>query len=435
MKIAQGDNMGQEERKKKRARKRKIRLAFVAFVFIYLLLRSIPSLGYKTKLPEKHTIYKKIESEGVIIKDEKVFTAYGEGKLKLYVKEGQRVPVGKKIAEIYLLDSSSTLEQKLDEIDERIGVLSQVEGEKLSSTTDKVEIEDSLNTVVEEIQESISNGDYSRASLLKDKLSMYNDKQKDITGDNTLVDTSLDNLKKERESIKNQIISNMVSYHSDQSGILSFKIDGYEDKFTFDNRENYKYKDFERLSSELKTVSNNQNVKVGDPIFKIIDNLEWYMLIKADNIKDLEDYQEGSQIILSGKDIEQELKGRIVKINKDGDKAAILCRFNRDFHYYYDKRVLDIDIILARYESYKIPKKSITELDGVKGVYIRDASGIVRFRPVEVLDEDKDYSYINIGDKNGNISLGKDSEQVKTVSQFDEILLNPTKVEEGMIIN
>ena len=157
--------MGQEERKKKRARKRKIRLAFVAFVFIYLLLRSIPSLGYKTKLPEKHTIYKKIESEGVIIKDEKVFTAYGEGKLKLYVKEGQRVPVGKKIAEIYLLDSSSTLEQKLDEIDERIEVLSQVEGEKLSSTTDKVEIEDSLNTVVEEIQESISNGDYSRASL------------------------------------------------------------------------------------------------------------------------------------------------------------------------------------------------------------------------------------------------------------------------------
>ncbi|MFS8541870.1 MAG: hypothetical protein LOD89_07255, partial [Tissierellales bacterium] len=118
--------MSQEERRKRRSRKKRIKLVLIGFVFLYLLLRSIPSLGYKTKLPEKQTIYKKIESEAILIKDEKVYTAEGEGQLKIYAKEGQRIPVGEKIAEIYLLDDKSTLKNQLNEIDRKIEILSDV---------------------------------------------------------------------------------------------------------------------------------------------------------------------------------------------------------------------------------------------------------------------------------------------------------------------
>jgi len=159
------------------------------------------------------------------------------------------------------------------------------------------------------------------------------------------------------------------------------------------------------------------------------------MLIKIDNTRDIENYEEGKSIVVSSKDIGGELRGRIIKINKNGNKGTILCKFDRDFQYYYDKRIVNADIILGKYESYKIPKRGLTELDGVKGVYIRDVSGVVRFRPVDLIMEDDEYVYISVGDRDGRISIGKDGERVKTVTQFDEILLNPSKVQEGMIIN
>lgn len=428
--------MSQEERRKRRSRKKRIKLVLIGFVFLYLLLRSIPSLGYKTKLPEKQTIYKKIESEAILIKDEKVYTAEGEGQLKIYAKEGQRIPVGEKIAEIYLLDDKSTLKNQLNEIDRKIEILSDVGKKSASSNSnDMLEIENSLRNTIEEIQQSIFNKEYDKATLLKDKLLMYYDKQKYISGDNTLIDNSLDSLKQQREKIIKQINSNIINYHSNESGIISFKIDGYEDKFTENNMETYGYNDFENLVEDYKTVSNNQSVRVGEPIFKIINNFEWYMLIKIDNLKDIEGYEEGKSIVVSCRDVEGELRGRIIKINKNGSKGTILCKFDRDFQYYYDKRIIKADIILGKYESYKIPKKGLTELEDVKGVYIRDVSGIVKFRPVEIIKEDDEYVYISVGDRDGRISLGKDGERVKTVTQFDEILLNPSKVEEGMIIN
>jgi len=427
--------MSQEQRKKKRIRKQKIKLTFVAFVFVYLLLRSIPSLGYKTKLPEKYTLYDKIECEAIIIKDEKVYTADGEGKLNIYGKEGIKVPVGEKIAEIVLLGDTSTLEKKLEELDEKIEVLSEAEGKNISSDSDVEQIENNVNAIVEEIQQSINNGDYSKAALLKEKLTMNYGKQKEILGDDTLIDYSLESLKEQREDIVNQINNNIITYNSKESGVVSFKIDGYEERFTVLNKENYSYSDFENLTSRKETLSNNQNVKVGEPIFKIINNFEWYMLIKIDDLKSIQDYKEGNSITLSGGDIEGELKGKIIKINANGNKGTILCRFDRDFQYYYDKRVIDVGIILGKYDSYKILKKSITQLNGVTGVYIKDISGIVKFKPVEIIKEEEDYAYISIGDKNGKINLGNSEELVKTVGQFDEILLNPDKVEEGMIIN
>lgn len=427
--------MSRKEREKRRTRKKRIKLAFVAFVFLYLLLRSIPSLGYKTKLPEKHTVYKKIESTAILIKDEKVYVADGEGQLKLYAKEGSKVPVGEKIAEIDLLNDKSILDQRLEEIDNKIEVLSEVEGKNVSVSRDLKEIEDNLSATIKEIQESIFSEDYDKAILSKDKLLMYYDKHKSVSGDNTLISNSLDSLKEERENILKQINSNILTYYSNESGVLSFKIDGYEDKFTYNNREVYGYEVFENLAEEETIVSGNGNVKIGEPIFKIINNFEWYMLIKIDNIKDIEELKEGNSITVSGKDVEVELKGRIVKVNKKGSKGTILCKFDRDFQHFYDKRIINVDIILGKYDAYKIPKKGLIELDGVLGVYIRDVSGIVRFRPVEILKEEKDYVYISTGDKNGRINSKNAKEPVKTVSQFDEILLNPKKVEEGMIIN
>lgn len=431
--------MGQKERKKRRIRKKRFKLIFVVFIFTYLFFRSVPSLfaiGPKTKLPERYTIENKIKTEAIIVKKEQVYEADGKGKIKLFVSEGERVPVGRKVAELTLLGDTSTLKQRLKEVDDKIDLLTQTKKEnKLNN--DEADIDEKADGVIGDIQSNIVKGNYYDAAILKDKLLVYSDKQSDIADDNTLINQSLDNLAKQRENIVSQISNNTINYFSNESGIVSFKIDGYESIYSFNNKDNYRYSDFKEWSNEQnqKIISNDNNIDVGESMFKVIDNFEWYMIIKIDSIKDIASYEEGDKIHLIGGDVIGELKGNIQKINTDGDRGTFICRFNNDFNYYYDKRHIDIEVIEYRQDGFKIPKKSVIELNGINGVYIKDISGIIRFRPIEILSKDEDFAYISLGDENNKIAVGKKKELVRTIRQFDEIILNPRNVEEGMIIN
>lgn len=426
--------MSQEKRKKRRKRKKTVRLALFGFVLVYIFFRSVPSLfaiGLKTELPERYRVSDKIETEGIIIKDEMVFTADGEGTIKLIAKEGERVPVGAKIMELTLANDTSQLKERLKEIEDKIEVLSKTSNENVLENNN----ESNTDSVIEEIQSSISEGNYSLISQLKDKLFSYYGKGKGTSEDNTLIGYSLEALEKEKEKIEEQISSSVVNYYSTRAGIISYKIDGYENQYSIINKDSYEYSDFQAIKNQQKVISEGDTAQVRQPIFKIINNFEWYLLIKIDNSKNIASYEEGDSILLSGKDIIGELKGYIVRISIEGNKGVLLCKFNRDFNNYYDKRHIELDIIKNEYDAFRIRKKSIIEKDGIEGVYIKDINGIVRFRPIQIISQDEDYAYISTGDKNSYITIGEGDEKFRTVRLFDEILLNPASLEEGTIIN
>ena len=430
--------MSQEERKVRRKKKKRWRLVLISFIFVYLLFRSAPFLfavAFKTVLPESEIIEDKIETEAIIIKKEKLYRSDGEGKIELVSKEGERVAKGTKIAQLTLLNDTSTLNQELDEIDKKIDILSKTEKDNEITKFDEKSVEESIESIIEDIQESISQGDYERAENLKEKLSIFDGKQKDITGDNTLISRSLDSLNNQRKEILNQISSNSINYFSGEAGIVSFNIDGYEEIYPFNNMEDYSYSDFKPMSNKQMVVENNNNINADEPIFKIMDNFEWYMIIKVENLKDISSYKKGDSILLTVNKVEGELKGYIMNIKEENNNGIILCKFNSNFHNYYDKRIVGVNIIKFKRDGFKIPSKSIIKKDNIKGIYIKEISGIIKFKPIEIIKEDDDFTYISSGDKNGKIKVKINDDLVKTVTIFDEILLNTANIKEGMIIN
>lgn len=430
--------MSRNQRQLRRKRKKRWRMFFVFFIFGYLFFRSVPSLfafGSKVALPEKVVVEDKIETEAIIIKKENLYKTDGEGRLEILVEEGERIPVGTKIGQITLLKDTSTLNQELEEVDKKIEALTKTEMDSEALKIDEEKIEQNIDSIIKNIQESISEGNYEKAEILKDKLSIYDSKQKDLGGSNTLISQSLENLNKKREELASNISSNTINYFSKESGIVSFKIDGYEDMYPYDYRNDYEYSDFKKLNQEDKSLVGDGNVKAGEPIFKVIDNFEWYMIIKIENMKDINDYEEGNYILLTSSQIEDELEGRIMNIKKDGNKGLIICKFNTDFHNVYDKRCIDINLVKHKQDGYKIPRKSVVEEDGIIGVYVKEISGIIKFRPVEILLEENDIAYISCGDNNSNIKLEGSDKLVRTVRQFDEILINTINIKDGMIID
>lgn len=430
--------MAKTQNKSNSNKKKRWRMVLVGFVFVFLFFRSAPSLlavRSRTVLPENILVEDKIQAKAIIIKKEYLYKAYGEGKVEILSEEGEKVGAGTELARLILLKDNSTLNQDLKEIDNKIDTLVSMGKDDSISKNDSDKIEENIDDLVDNIQQSISQGDYENVIFLKDKLSIYEGKQKNISGEGRLINQSLESLENKREEIINQISSNSKDYFSQEPGVFSLKIDGYEEIYSFNHKDEYSLSDFEKIDKEEKKVVDNDDVDTGDSIFKIIDNFEWYMVIKIENMDDVDFYEEGDNISVTEYETKGDVDGRIEKINKEKGKALILCKFNTDFEQYYDKRYIEIDIVRSSQEGYKIPTRSIVKKDNIKGVYVKDISGIIKFKPVKIIIEEDKTTYVECGDENNNIQIEGYEETFKTITAFDEIFSNTMNIKEGMVIN
>lgn len=430
--------MAYNEREKKRKKKKKFRGLLISTIFLYLIFRSVPALlasNAKTILPERDTLINKQLVQGFIIKDETIVRATGSGDLELFSEEGVRLSSGSKVANISSINNSSSLKQELEQIEKSIIALEKSEADAKTMIQDKEKIEGIKEELERELQESINEGKFEEIYLLKEKLVLYNGKSDEVAKTDTLIGQSLENLKLRKEIIDKDMDSNHINYYTNYGGIVSYKLDGYEEIYIPKDFENYSYDKLNIGNIKIKDVKVKSKIEVDEPIFKIIDNFEWYMGIKIEDIKEIEQYEIGDVIRIEIEEDKPEILGRIISINNSKNKSVLIVKFNTKLHEHYNERFPEVYLIKSKFEGLKIPDKSIVEKDSIKGVYIKDTSGIVRFRPVNIIGEDDKFVYVEMGNSSSHINVEGVEEPVKTISIYDEIFINTNNVKEGQILN
>jgi putative membrane fusion protein len=364
----------------------------------------------------------------VLIKEEYVYFAEGNGQVERIAKEGERVSSFEEVARISLLNDTSGLKQELLEVDQKIDTLSKSDRQASDISNDNTQLEDFQKETVNDIQKYINEGSYLNVQRSKEEILIYNGKLNNSSQGNTLLNQSIETLKETRKGLVEKIDKNNIRCYSSESGLISYEIDGYENIFLPKDFENYTY---ENLNIDENAKNEIQDkISIGSPVFKTINNFEWYLAIKVTNTKDIEDYEIGQAITVEVAD--KEIIGNIVAINTTNNKAVIVVRFRDYLHEIYNLRFTDVSIIKEKIESYKIPVNAVFDYEGKKGVYIEEVNGIVKFKPVNVLDIVGDDAYIDKGDIGGFITIG--GEKYKTVSLYDEIFIDPTTVKDGQIL-
>ncbi len=421
--------MAYERRKKKRLRKKKFRLMLISIIILYMIIRSIPSLlanNAKTTLPEKDILINKDLAQAVIIKKENLFNADASGELKLFLKEGDRASSGTKVASINIEGNISELEKKLSDIEKSILVLEASEKDGHENLSEE--------KLEKELEKLVIENKYEEIYLLKEKIDAY--KNNDIKNEkiDKLIETSLEELKIEKQEITNEINSYTINYYTNVGGIISYEIDGYEDKYIPRDFEKYTYDEIDISKVKINDTKIKSEIVLDEAIYKIIDNFEWYMGIKIEDLEKVGNYEKGKLIRIEIKEDEEELLGRIIAVNNSEDKSVLIVKFNTMLHNYYNKRFAEVYLVKDKIEGYKIPSRAVIEKDSIKGVYIKDTSGIVRFRPIKILEERDKNIYVDMGDRNSKIEIIQGKDLVETISTHDEIFLNTNSIKEGQII-
>ncbi len=426
-------------KKKKRIKRKKLRIGLITIVVSYLLFRMFPVFSianHKTITAESGIIEELVSSKAVIIKDEFVLKSETQGTVSLLKKEGEKVGKGTQVAKINRTESSP-YSKELEEIDKQIELLKKTSDSKEMFSKDKAKAQDNIDIIIDELQNSILKGNYDNASIYKNTLLKSIDKQQLVTGQKNLMSQSIDSLLKRKESImKNMEKTDIVSY-SPKAGILSYELDGLEEIFSVNKINEYKLSNFRIIDGSKKNLAEEKEVKYGEPIYKIIDNFTWYAMTEVD-AKDVDKLEEGKIVHVRINNDEKKIISRIVKIIKEKDKCLIILKFTDFLHEHYKERYIDIHIIKNTFEGLIIPNKSITEKDGIKGVYIKDISGIVKFRPVKILTSDDEHTIVSEGEGNSSqieLNVNGKIQKFTTIQMFDEIFVNGSKIKEGVILN
>lgn len=361
-----------------------------------------------------------IKAEGIVVKDENVYSATLDGSVLYYFEEGTKIKEGQLIADINTDVDSVEVNKQIAEIQSAIDN---------RENSEQVLSQENFTAYQNELQISILNNELQNMYSIVEQMTnndFYSGKYDEY---------SISQLNEMKNNLSNSVSTHKVPYYSDRAGIITYKTDGLEDDYKFENvmdmtpsstvRREYSFKD------------KRETVQKDESFYKIIRNFEYYIIVTVNNEK-ARLFEENKYIkvrILS--DGEQHIVwGFIKKINYGSEESVLVLYFDDYFYKVYDKRYVNIELITAAYEGLKIKNEALIEINGMKGVYVKDASNIIKFFPVEIQGSNEEYSivfpgdYIGINERN-IITIGE--KRYPTIKIFDKVILEPDKVYEGQI--
>lgn len=405
--------------------------SFVAVIIAIYVFQS-KSSAVDIMVVEKSTLENIIEAKGIVVKDEKVYTSTVDGNITFHQEEGAKVNQGLLIEDINSSSKSSEINLQLSQIEEAIN-------KKTENSDDNGEISvanattKENNNEIQDIQNSIINKDYEN---MYETVSNINE-NKNL--ENPYLDYTLTQLNNMKSNLTKSLNTNKVPYYSQRAGVLSYKIDGLENVYTFENIYNMMPSNTvlnEYTVTDMKQIS---SVKSGDSLYKIIRNFNYYMAVTLSNdFAKLFEEKKYIKVRVVYEGSANEIWGYIEKINYGSDQSTLILYFDDFFNVIYDKRYVDLQLITDIHEGLKIETKSLVEKDGIKGVYVKDASNIVKFMPVKILGEDENTIVVSEGsyvsEKQRN-TIDINDKKYETIKIYDNIILRPDKVAEGQIVD
>ena len=394
-------------------------------IFIYIIfnfLSSIIGKNIQTLVLENEKAEMKISRKCLIVRDEYLLKSNVGGKLNLLVKEGEKITKSQEVANIYG-DVDYNIDEKISNLNEEIEKIKK--GEINISKDDISNFNKEIESTVSNIQLDLLNKDYSKIKEYKETLNKY------VQDKNKLVNNGIDSAKlavkeDEKKILENQKANNVATYESSISGIISYKYDGKEEKYNYNNLENITKSDIEKEKNEYKSVeSNSDKIKEDSVILRVINNHNSYIYTYVDK-NEKKYFNENESIILRSGD--NEIQATVYKVYEENDNFIAIFKINNQNIGIYDTRVEEFDIIYKQIEGIKIPKYAIKNIDGKEGVYVVSEENKTPYF-VElngVTYEDDEFKYIDYYKNQVN--------EIDTVDLYDKIILKPNFINTKMKI-
>jgi len=376
--------MAKAIRKKRRPRYGRIVFSLLIFgLFIYFIVNLGLDLFYKeqsTYLVTVGNLNIENQYEALVLRNEMIVDTNLSGKITYFTNEGEVIEKNHQIAEIFNDGSEAVASAEATE--------RELNRKKIEFDYNLLEYD--ITTLRNEILFQMSAKQYEQIPILKEELVQKLER--------------LDKLQEENKFLSNRTASysektigegvlmegQKQAIYAPASGVLTYKIDGYEDFLTIDNLYNINYDEISAFSFE-ETSLVRDSVSAKDKLFKIVDNANYFIaaIVSNDEIDTYKDVQSISAVI-NGKT----LKGEVYDVFTNKENAVAIIQLREGFEGFFNRRVITCSIVRENYRGLKIAMTSIVNNEGVIGVYVVGKERKISFVPVKILGYDEAFAIV-----------------------------------------
>ena len=384
-------------------------------LFVVIQFYKVTHIELKTQTATISTVYDKVSSEALFIRDESVVEKSPSGVTVACFQDGDKINVNGNVAMQFSSSKAAANYSKYAELTKQIKYYQTLEAQTVGQSAD-------LETINEDIEQKVIN--YAdglaknRIGDTAEDLDSVLVRRQLIIGEDVNLLSIIEDLRDQRNNY--QSYSKPDRYiKTDKSGVFSSYTDGYENLIDYSKVEETTIDGFK---SALKAVDKAQNVS--NNIGKLVTSYTWYVqtLVSADTVKNLEngDYV---NIVLKD-DTSKSFKAEIVngaEIALGQKETLLVLKLNEMDADIAKLRKAEIEIRRNNYEGIKVPSEALHVLDGKKGVYVLIASQ-VKFREVNVIYSDDDY-----------VLAEYDESNEKSIHLYDKIITQGKDLKDGKV--
>lgn len=391
-------------------------LCIVAYI-IYVIAQLIKD-PTDTVYVEMGQIQEEETAVGYVIRDETVIKGdnYKNG-IEQIKTEGEKVAKGEAIFRYYS-NNEQNLVEKIAELDKKIDE-AMAEADNLPSADTRA-LEEQIDSKIDQLYEE---SDLKVIQNNKQEIINNMTRKAKLTGELSPAGSYLQKLIDERSEYENQLNSGAESLTATESGLVSYRVDGYEEILTPE--------DFGKYTKEFL---NDLNLKTGQIIptsnesGKIIDNYYCYIVCVLDSeyAKDAEVGDEVKLRLPSGNEVETTIEYKTIE---DGD-YIITLKIDKGVEELINYRKISFNIIWWSASGLKIPNQAISteEKAGNEISYVtRTRIGYEDKIIIKILKQNSRYAIVTKYTSEELKELGYTSQEILSmpnIAIYDEILIN-----------
>lgn len=403
--------------KKELNNKKKIFLYIFLFIISIYLIYTIYLLAKQPTdifVIEKGTVAQEETVIGYIIREEKVVKGnnYANG-MEQIKAEGEKTAKGESIYRYYSKNEEE-LTTKIAELDSKIQEA--LSNQKNVSPPDiKLIIENQLDEKIE-LLNTIT--DVSKLVEYKKEINSLITKKAKSVGELSAAGAYLKQLYEQRAGLENELNSGAEYITATMSGVVSYRVDGLEDALTPNSFSTLSKDYLEKLN--LKT---GKIIATNNECGKIINNFEGYIATISNSIE-AKEAQIGKKVkirLANNKIIEATID---YLSQENEDDVLMVLKITQGIEELINYRKISFDLIWWSNSGLKIPNQAIIEENNISYV-VRNRAGYLTKIPVNIKQKNSKYAIINNYSLNELKELGLSTQDIKTISIYDEIIINP----------
>lgn len=363
-----------------------------------------------------------------VIREEEVLdtSECEDHELQIIISDNNRAAKGSAIAS-YTLEDCTEQKEEIKEIDKQIQEL--IKTVQIEYSQDLKAIEKNLETEVYNF--SNYKNDIEAMSTRKKTIEELLEKKVKIISGFSEKGSDLEKLIKEREKIEKEINKNKNNIKATRAGLVSYRVDGYEDTFVPDN--------FSKITTKMLDdvkYSTDQLIPIDNRKIKIVNNFYSYLIIvsKSDESKRLMPNDVVKFTI--NNNLSNLSKGIVEYIINEDNTRYIFIKTTDNVEKLAQYRKLTINVVWWNYQGLKISDDSIFddevinnqgEVVKLKAINIQSNIGYIKKAWVKVEKQAGGNSIIDNYTDQELLDLGLSESAVENrnkLNLYDKVLVN-----------